>query len=250
MFKRERKIDHAHISEIVRHDYYISSIYKEVYANFSLIMGRKGIATPKVLEIGGGDCSFAQLFWNDLIITDAGESLDKSNVQSGINGEDLPFTDSQFNYVIAKDTLHHFKEPYKALSEISRVLKPGGSFVVSEPYWSPLGRLIYKYFHPEPWETNVNTVSRLSNDLWDSNQALLFLLNGKFSDIFSQKFPNYKLRIYFPTYGISYLFSGGVHKRNKISGNFLWKIHNLEKKSKLIMKTTGFNILAEFEKIT
>ena len=250
MFKQRREIDHVHISEIVRHDYYISSIYKEIYSNFSMIIEEKRIKTPKILELGGGDCSFAQLFWDDLIITDAGDSLDKSNIQSGVNGEDLPFTDSQFNYVIAKDTLHHFKEPYKALAEIDRVLKPGGSFIVSEPYWSPLGRFIYKFFHPEPWKTNVDTVSRSSNDLWDSNQALLLLLNGKFSNIFSEKFPGYKLKIYAPTYGISYLFSGGVHKRNKISSNFLWKIHNLEKKSKLIMKTTGLNILAEFKKIS
>jgi len=248
MFKLRRKINHAHISEIVRHDYYISSIYKEIYSNFLMITEQKGIKTPKILELGGGDCSFAQLFWDDLIITDAGDSLDKSNVQSGVNGENLPFADNQFNYVIAKDTLHHFKQPYKALAEINRVLTPGGSFIVSEPYWSPLGRFIYKYFHPEPWEIDVNTVSRASNDLWDSNQALLLLLNGKFSDEFGQKFPNFKLRIYVPTYGISYLFSGGVHKRNKISSKFLWKVHKLEKNSKIVMKITGLNILAEFEK--
>lgn len=250
MFKRGRKIDHAHISEIVRHDYYISSIYKEIYLNFSLLIERKGVMTPKVLELGGGDCSFAQLFWSDVVITDAGDSLDKSNVQTGVSGEDLPFTDSHFDYVIAKDTLHHFKEPYKALSEINRVLKPGGSFIVSEPYWSPLGRFIYKYFHPEPWETNVKTVSRSSNDLWDSNQALLLLLTGKFSKMFSEIFPTYKLKIYAPTYGISYLFSGGVHKRNRIGSKILWKMHNLEKKSNIIMKATGLNILAEFEKIS
>jgi SAM-dependent methyltransferase len=249
MFKKQREINHTHIAEIVRHDYYISSIYKEIYTSFSLIIGKNEIKNPKVLELGGGDCSFASLFWNDLIVTDADESLDKVNVRSGINAEDLPFKDKQFNFVIAKDTLHHFKEPYKALAEINRVLIPGGSFIVSEPFWSPLGRFIYKYFHPEPWDTSVETVSRLSNDLWDSNQALLLMLTGKFSNIFSKKFPNYELKIYYPTYGISYLLSGGVHKRNKISSRFLWKVHNLEKKSKAIMSTTGLNVIAEFKKI-
>jgi hypothetical protein len=67
--------------------------------------------------------------------------------------------------------------------------------------------------------------------------------------MFSETFPSYKIKIYAPTYGISYLFSGGVHKRNKIDSKFLLKIHSLEKKSNIIMRATGLNILAEFEKI-
>jgi SAM-dependent methyltransferase len=248
MFKRRRQIDYFHSAKIIRQDFYISSIYIEIYKKFSNLIATKKIINPKVLELGGGNFSFGRMYWQDLIVTDAEQNGYSEFVQPGVKAESLPYADNSFNFVIAKDALHHFKEPWVALQEIYRVLKPGGAFVVSEPYWSLLGRFIYKYFHPEPWEVKVISISRDSNDLWDSNQALLLLLTKNFSKDLKDKMPNFDLKIFEPTYGASYLLSGGVHTRNKISGKFLWQIHKIERKIKLLMKITGFNIIAQFEK--
>jgi hypothetical protein len=119
---------------------------------------------------------------------------------------------------------------------------------VSEPYWSPLGRLVYRYIHPEPWDTKVRDITRTSEDLWDSNQALLLLLNTKFSNQFEKIFPNFKIEIYEPTYAISYLISGGVYKRTAVASRILILINNLEVKSKTLLKLFGLNIIAEFKK--
>lgn len=43
----------------------------------------------------------------------------------------LPFDDNMFDIVIWNNALHNMKEPYKALSEIRRVLKPKGKLIIT-----------------------------------------------------------------------------------------------------------------------
>lgn len=49
------------------------------------------------------------------------------------NGLVLPFADGQFDLVITRYALHHFPAIRDTFSEISRVLKPGGIFFLSDP---------------------------------------------------------------------------------------------------------------------
>lgn len=44
----------------------------------------------------------------------------------------LPFLDESFDYVLTYGVLHHLPEPRQICSEISRILKPGGTFFCSE----------------------------------------------------------------------------------------------------------------------
>jgi ubiquinone/menaquinone biosynthesis C-methylase UbiE/uncharacterized membrane protein len=44
----------------------------------------------------------------------------------------LPFKDAEFDVVLCTDALHHIKEIERALSEMCRVLKPGGTLVIHE----------------------------------------------------------------------------------------------------------------------
>lgn len=46
--------------------------------------------------------------------------------------EDLQFVDNSFDTIIINYSLHHLRDPKKALSEIKRVLKPGGMLIISE----------------------------------------------------------------------------------------------------------------------
>ena len=44
------------------------------------------------------------------------------------DAENLPFRDDAFDLVTCRIALHHFPNPRRALSEVARVLKPGGVF--------------------------------------------------------------------------------------------------------------------------
>ncbi len=49
------------------------------------------------------------------------------------DGIDFPFHDCEFDMVITRYALHHFPDIQKSMSEISRVIKQGGFFFVSDP---------------------------------------------------------------------------------------------------------------------
>lgn len=49
------------------------------------------------------------------------------------NAEDLPFPDNSFDVVTCQTLLIHLKNPAKALSEMRRVVKPGGIVICAEP---------------------------------------------------------------------------------------------------------------------
>ena len=50
---------------------------------------------------------------------------------------DLPFADGAFDCVIASEILEHVPEDGRAIAELARVLKPGGTLAVTVPRWLP-----------------------------------------------------------------------------------------------------------------
>jgi ubiquinone/menaquinone biosynthesis C-methylase UbiE len=45
---------------------------------------------------------------------------------------ELPFANAVFDAVVTRLSVHHFDQPSRAMSEIFRVLRPGGSFVIAD----------------------------------------------------------------------------------------------------------------------
>jgi SAM-dependent methyltransferase len=60
-------------------------------------------------------------------------------VEGDLNGR-LPFTDDLFDYVCFLEGLEHTENPYNALREVGRVLKPGGTLVLSTPNYLNIER--------------------------------------------------------------------------------------------------------------
>jgi SAM-dependent methyltransferase len=53
------------------------------------------------------------------------------------DGLDLPFPDATFDRVIAAEVLEHVTEDRRAIAELVRVLRPGGTIAVTVPRWFP-----------------------------------------------------------------------------------------------------------------
>ena len=51
-----------------------------------------------------------------------------------MNLEDMPYENEHFDTVCASNSLHHFENLDMVMTEIMRVLKPGGTFILSEMY--------------------------------------------------------------------------------------------------------------------
>lgn len=49
----------------------------------------------------------------------------------------LPFRDSSFNCIVTSEVLEHIHDDVRALGELSRVLRPGGTLAATVPSWFP-----------------------------------------------------------------------------------------------------------------
>lgn len=94
-----------------------------------------------VLDVGCGDGSISErirLEGNQVTGLDFPEALQaaarypKLKTQGG-EAHSLPFPDASFDNVFAGEILEHYEDPEKLVKEWARVLKPGGSLIVTTP---------------------------------------------------------------------------------------------------------------------
>lgn len=71
----------------------------------------------------------------------------------------LPFLDNEFDYVLFAEVVEHLRVPYQIMADINRILKKGGSLVLSTPNILNLKSRIrylfegsYEYFREPPVE--------------------------------------------------------------------------------------------------
>lgn len=172
----------------------------------------------KILEVGAGS-GISRNFLADfqIVRTDMHEFPER-NVVGGINAQNLPFKDQQFDVLFGVDALHHFASPTTALREAKRVVNfdAGGKLLFIEPYVSLFSFPIYKLFHYErtsfPWKTTF--AEPFTNDSSiDGDQALSHILFMKKSgrEILNTIFPKQLFKIdLLPFSFLDFFLTGGV----------------------------------------
>lgn len=129
-----------------------------------------------VLEIGAGS-GLSSKFIKSLEVTRTDYlPWATGSVIGNIDAQELPYRDDYFDSAIAVDAIHHIPNPIKAISQLCRVVRPGGRVVIVEPFVSYLSFLPYKFFHSEDTTWNYKYVPEGENALTnvcDGEQALL-----------------------------------------------------------------------------
>ena len=92
---------------------------------------------PLVLRVVGLDVASAML--DQARARAQTEKIQNAEFVSG-SAEEIPFPDGAFSLVVSRHAPHHFHGLHKFLSEVKRVLKPGGRFVVADQV-SPLAEI-------------------------------------------------------------------------------------------------------------
>lgn len=76
------------------------------------------------------------------------------------DSEHLPYANETFDVVYCNDSFHHYPAPEKVIAEVYRVLKPTGSFIISD-CWQPFfGRIIMNAFMRFSSEGDVKMYSK------------------------------------------------------------------------------------------
>ena len=109
----------------------------------SLLKGVAGAGSGSlnILDYGcgtGGNTSAYGSFGNIVGIEPDSAAVQLAHKRGGArycrtSGTDLPFRDGSFDVVMASDVLEHIEHDGEAVSEIARVLRPGGSAILSVP---------------------------------------------------------------------------------------------------------------------
>lgn len=101
------------------------------------------IASPEknisILDVGAGQGALSKLLYEAGYTVSACEFnkdnfvYDRVEFKEANVAEHLPYDDNSFDIVVAAELIEHLLDQTKFLSECNRVLKPGGSLVVSTP---------------------------------------------------------------------------------------------------------------------
>jgi SAM-dependent methyltransferase len=100
-----------------------------------------GSLPPPVLDIGCGDGHFAEVVWGQV---DVGIDPDPASLREAqsrnvydvlllASATTLPFADASFATVVSNCVIEHIPDLDPVLSEVQRVLQPGGQFIFSVP---------------------------------------------------------------------------------------------------------------------
>jgi ubiquinone/menaquinone biosynthesis C-methylase UbiE len=114
----------------------------------------------------------------------------------------LPFQDNEFDIVVMDAALHHSRNLWITLSEIRRVLKPGGFFIAQrEAYTSPLThKITFKRLLESP-----EAAAGVSENAYLKSQYDYYLRVNGFLPEFQTVLTNWKFKALFFLNGI--LFS-------------------------------------------
>ena len=104
-------------------------------------LGSPAITSPS-LDVGAFDGSFAGTWLGDRARFDVGLDLTPrpsrftarayKHLVAG-DGQHLPFPDASFNFVLCNSVVEHIPDDVAAIREMARVLKPGGTLLMSTP---------------------------------------------------------------------------------------------------------------------
>jgi len=87
----------------------------------------------KVLDVGGQYCPYYPLFRDKCVSYASMDVVDTPIVDIVCNAEEMPLEDCSYDLVLCTQVLEHCTNPQRIVDECHRVLKPGGTLLVTVP---------------------------------------------------------------------------------------------------------------------
>lgn len=93
------------------------------------------------------ECKLSGVDLSSEMIKESRRRLDKTITLKEGDAEEIPWDDHTFDCVLCSMSFHHYIRPEQVLSEIKRVLKPNGLFILGDPTMEiELMRIVYNVF--------------------------------------------------------------------------------------------------------
>jgi SAM-dependent methyltransferase len=174
-------------------------------------------AALSILEIGSGTSPLKQFLSN--VVTSDVLDLDYLDLVFDCHEIDKldAIRDNSLDVITLTNVLHHLKRPIAFLNRAASKLKSGGKVIATEPFFSLLSTVIFKYMHHEAVDFRISEpeLSHVEGPLASANIALpwlMFLRNRAWLQRLSDNFDvtNVSVR---PFSALSYMVTGGISHR-------------------------------------
>ena len=131
--------------------------------NFNVVerdrwVSRQAAAVPpgsRVLDVGAGSCPYRRHFegciyrTQDFVALNPAQLLDKQGygqIDYICDAEAIPVEDGSFDLVLCTEVLEHVPDPAGVVKELSRLLRPGGTLLLTAPLGSGLHQAPYHFY--------------------------------------------------------------------------------------------------------
>ena len=219
-------------------------LYRTQFANFP------DPSRLRVLEIGSGVSPLKRFYEN--VLTSDVMDLDYLDYVLDCHAIDRfdSIGDESLDVITLTNVLHHLKDPIGFLNKSACKLKPNGKIIATEPYFSALSTLIFKYLHHEPVDFQITepTLPEIRGPLASANIALpwlIFIGRPQWNDRLRAKF-DFDETSFQPFSSISYMATGGISRRLPIPHFFYRALFRLD----VILSRMFPKLLASFFIIT
>jgi SAM-dependent methyltransferase len=219
---RQRVEEPENQSQKIFNDPYLRLIYENIMQDVLELSNIESLNCPLIVELGSAGGITERLGLN-IITSDIRKSGSNSLV---MDAQEMELEDASVDLFIAKDVLHHLPDVSRHFEEVSRTLSSKGKIFYIEPNWNLVSRVVFTFFHPEPYLKKSLNWDFVSSNPMFSNQALAWIIFCRDKDIWERRFPDLKYSILDSRTGLDFLLSGGVYRRNSIRLETLVRIRN------------------------
>lgn len=204
---REIDLDNPRTTESRRDKLKSHRFLREIYDEwYQLLMDSLPEKHETVLELGSGP-GFLKDRIPNLVTSDVMQIEGVDRVE---NATQLTFDTSSLDAIVMTDVFHHIQRPREFLNEANRCLRVGGRLIMIEPWCNPWSKIVYRWFHHEPFEPNAKTWELPEGGpLSIANGALPYICFSRDFVRFSRLYPSLRLRVVEPFMPFTYLLSGG-----------------------------------------
>jgi SAM-dependent methyltransferase len=196
--------------QIIKSKPFLRKIYEEWYD--MILKEACELRVPgHMLELGSGGGFFSE-YTRDIITSDI---FVVSGLGMVMDAHRFPLKDGSLGTLSMINVLHHIHNPENLFAEAARCTKPGGKFILIEPWLTSWSRFIYKNLHHELLdEKSPDWTIQGSGPLSGANTALPWIIFNRDRALFEEKFPMWEIKEPAPFMPFLYLLSGGISMRS------------------------------------